>query len=356
MIEQARGNLLEADAEALVNTVNTVGVMGKGIALQFRRAFPKNYDFYRKACEHHEVQPGRMLVFATGRFDNPKYIINFPTKRHWKENSRLEDIEAGLNDLVRVIRELGISSLALPPLGAGNGGLDWADVRPRIVAALTPLNNVRVHLYAPSGTPPADSMPVGTNRPRMTAGRAAFIGAMRNYVIPGFYLTLLEVQKLACFLQFAGEPLRLRFVRGPYGPYAENLNHVLKDMEGHFIRGFGDGSRRPDVPIRLLPGSEEEADAFLADHPETAARQERVKRLIDGFETPYGMEMLATVLWLAHEKPELVTDSSAMISAFQAWSPRKLKIFEPKHIEIALAHLRQEGWLESVPSSDAKDT
>jgi O-acetyl-ADP-ribose deacetylase (regulator of RNase III) len=142
MIEEAKGNLLEADAEALVNTVNTVGHMGKGIALQFKQAYPENFLAYARAVKRGEVRAGRMFVVPTGFVTNPRYIINFPTKRHWRGRSRIEDIEAGLEALVGEIRRLGIRSIAVPPLGCGNGGLDWRDVEPRIKRALAELPDV----------------------------------------------------------------------------------------------------------------------------------------------------------------------------------------------------------------------
>ncbi len=157
MIEAARGNLLQADAEALVNTVNTVGFMGKGIALQFKQAYPENFSAYAQAVRRGEVRPGHMLVVPTGFVTNPRYIINFPTKRHWRERSRLEDIESGLQALVSEIQRLGIGSIAIPPLGCGNGGLDWSEVEPRILKAFQDLPDVRVLLYGPHGAPaPAD--------------------------------------------------------------------------------------------------------------------------------------------------------------------------------------------------------
>jgi len=136
MIEFKTGDILKADAEALVNTVNCVGIMGRGIALQFKNAFPDNFKAYAAACAREEVRPGRMFVFETDYGANPKCIINFPTKRHWRGKSRMEDIETGLSALVEEIRKRGIRSVAIPPLGSGLGGLDWRDVRPRIEAAL----------------------------------------------------------------------------------------------------------------------------------------------------------------------------------------------------------------------------
>src|SRR5213594_4867327 len=127
MIEYKTGDILAEHAEALVNTVNCVGFMGRGIALQFKKAWPENFKAYAAACRRHEVQPGRMFVFETGLLTNPRFIINFPTKRHWRGKSRIEDIESGLGALVKEIRSRGIRSVALPPLGSGLGGLNWAD-------------------------------------------------------------------------------------------------------------------------------------------------------------------------------------------------------------------------------------
>lgn len=153
MIEFKQGDLLKADTEALVNTVNTVGVMGKGIALQFKQAFPENFRAYKKACDAKQVQPGQMFTFATGNLFNPRYIINFPTKRHWRDKSRLEDIKTGLRALVVEVQQLGIQSIAIPPLGCGNGGLDWSDVKPMITAAFASLPDVRVFIFEPMGAP-----------------------------------------------------------------------------------------------------------------------------------------------------------------------------------------------------------
>lgn len=176
MIELTGGNILDTNVEALVNTVNCLGVMGKGIALQFKQAYPDNYEAYRRACERHEVQPGKMLVYDRRGMFNPRYIINFPTKRHWRGKSRIEDIELGLPALVEEIRRLGITSVAVPPLGCGSGGLKWAEIRPLIERALAPLANVRVLLFAPHGAPDPETMRVATRPPAMTLGRAVLLG------------------------------------------------------------------------------------------------------------------------------------------------------------------------------------
>jgi O-acetyl-ADP-ribose deacetylase (regulator of RNase III) len=356
MIEHPQGNLLEADAEALVNTVNCVGVMGKGIALQFKQAFPENFRVYERTCRAGEVQPGRMLVVETGRMIAPRYIINFPTKRHWREGSRLEDIDAGLTALIEEVQRLGIQSIAVPPLGCGNGGLDWSVVRPRIEAAFARVPGVRVLLFSPLGAPDPAAMPVGTKRPDMTPARALFVKLLEQYAALEYTCTLLEVQKLAYFLQEAGEPLRLEYKAAHYGPYAANLNKVLERIEGHFIRGYGD-SQSPTAVIHLERGAAEEADRFLAGHPDSRRRLESISQLITGFETPYGMELLASVHWLACHGRKPVTGAAESLAALHAWSPRKRKLFKPRHIEVAWQRLVETGWIAagqgSAPSVDS---
>lgn len=149
MITLTRGNLIDAAAEALVNPVNCRGLMGKGLALQFKQAYPGNFKVYEMACRTGDVGPGRVLVVPTGLLANPKYIVNFPTKRHWRDNSRVEDIASGLRSLIDETRRLNIRSVAVPALGCGLGGLDWAHVRPMIESAFAELPGVQVTLFEP---------------------------------------------------------------------------------------------------------------------------------------------------------------------------------------------------------------
>jgi O-acetyl-ADP-ribose deacetylase (regulator of RNase III) len=346
VIEQARGNLLAADTEALVNTVNTVGVAGKGIALQFRQAFPENFKAYARAAKKGEVVPGRMFIYNTGRVTNPRYIINFPTKRHWKGKARLADIEPGLTALAKTIRQLDIKSVAVPPLGCGNGGLDWSDVEPLIINALKDLPT-RVLLFAPEGAPPAEEMAVATKRPNMTATRAALLSLFDRYLMPEYRLTSLEAQKLAYFLQAAGQPMKLSFSKGRFGPYSETLNHVLQGIEGHFTRGYGDRSNV--AQIRLLPGAEEAAEAAL-DEGDAATRERiaRVTRLIQGFETPYGLELLATTHWATTTKEMTDHSEEAITQYVRNWTARKAELFTPSHIALALRQLREHGFIEDI--------
>ncbi|MUG92049.1 Appr-1-p processing protein [Scytonema sp. UIC 10036] len=346
MIEFKQGNLLEENVEALVNTVNCVGVMGKGIALQFKQAYPENFRQYEKACRAGEVQPGRMFSVVTNSLLNPRYIINFPTKRHWKGKSKIEDIKSGLVALVAEVRQLGINSIAIPPLGCGNGGLDWAIVKPLIESAFAQLPEVQVIIFEPTGAPRAEEMPVATKKPNMTRARALFIRLLELYGIPGYELTRLEIQKLAYFLQEAGEPLRLEYVKHKYGPYANNLNHVLKHIEGHYIRGYGDGTAKAEsAEIYVLPKGTEAAQAFLATEIEAHKRLEQVSNLIIGFETPYGMELLATVHWVATKETIPAQDSEQAIALVHEWSERKRKMFKSEHIRKAWQRLHQQNWL-----------
>jgi O-acetyl-ADP-ribose deacetylase (regulator of RNase III) len=340
VVEFVTGNLLDAEVDALVNTVNTKGVMGKGVALQFRRAFPENYKAYRAACAAGHVELGRMFVFHAGRLERPRFIINFPTKAHWKSRSRLTDVETGLLDLRRVIIELDIQSVALPPLGCGLGGLRWSDVRPRIADALADLP-VRALVFEPHGAPVPERMPERRERPRMTAFRATLIWLLGRYLAPGESASPLEVQKLLYFLQEAGEPLRLTFAKQRYGPYADAARHAVERLEGHHLTGFGDGTGPGDV--RLLPGAIEEAEAFLKDHPDTLERYERVAELIDGFETPYGLELLATTHWVAVR--DRANDPCAAAKLVREWSQRKGRLFTDEHVAVAWRRLEEGGWL-----------
>jgi O-acetyl-ADP-ribose deacetylase (regulator of RNase III) len=338
MIALTRGNILTADAEALVNTVNCVGVMGKGIALQFKKAFPENFKSYETACRHEKVKVGRMFIFETGKMFNPRFIVNFPTKRHWKGLSRYEDIKAGLEDLVKEVRHRNIRSIAIPPLGCGLGGLDWGRVRAMIEQTFSSLPEVTVKLFEPKGAPKAEQMPVGTGKPRLTIARALFIKLMQQYAQHAYRLTLLEIQKLAYFLQESGLDLRLRYVKHLYGPYAHNLNKVLEVLEGHYIRGYGD-TQKPDVEIALLPNSSEKVEVFLRQHPEAVEKLEKVADIVDGFETPYGLELLASVHWLMVHDGEAV-DADSAITAMAAWNERKRQLFKPEHIRVAWARLQ----------------
>lgn len=348
MIETAKGNLLKAPTEALVNTVNTVGIMGKGIALQFRQAFPEMYRAYEKACKDGDLQLGQVQVYDLGGLaGGPRWIINFPTKGHWRADSRLEDIEAGLVDLIAQIRKLRIRSIAVPPLGCGNGGLDWKVVRPRIVEAFDALPEVQVLLYEPLGAPKSAAMPNRTTRPKLTLGQAALVGLMDRYLkgLLDPFVSLLEIHKLMYFLKAAGEQLpKLTFEKSLYGPYSPDLRHALIRMEKHLTRGFGEGNDKPTTPIELLPGAVEAAEAFLTNLPDTKIRMERVAKLIEGYEDPYGMELLSSVHWIMQHDVGAREDAHQAVAGVQNWNDRKRRLLKQEHLELAWERLRSQGW------------
>lgn len=345
MIEYRQGNLIKAEAEALVNTVNCVGIMGKGIALQFKQAFPENFKQYEKACKLEQVQIGRMFTVTTNNLFYPRYIINFPTKQHWKAKSRLEDIEKGLKALIDEINFLNIHSIAVPPLGCGNGGLNWDEVRPLIEKAFEAVPDVKLLLYTPESAIQTDKMPIATEKPEMTVGRALLIKLIDLYrtSMMDYRLSKLEIQKLAYFLQVAGEPLRLRYVKEQFGPYANNLNHVLQRLEGHYIRGYGD--RNTSAEIYLVDGAVETANLALQNTQEAQEHLDKVARLIEGYETPYGMELLATVHWVASEESEGAKNLEEAITKVHEWSERKRNAFKVEHIKRAWERLQAENWL-----------
>jgi O-acetyl-ADP-ribose deacetylase (regulator of RNase III) len=349
MIEYRTGDILSADAEAFVNTVNCVGVMGRGIALQFKKRFPANFKAYAAACKAEQVMPGRMFVYETGWVTNPRWIINFPTKRHWRGKSRMADIEAGLSALAEEIRERGIRSVAIPPLGSGLGGLQWQEVRRRIDVVLGELSDVRVVVFEPH--PAGADAPAEASRstavPSMTAGRAVLVGLMDRYLkgLLDPFVTLLEVHKLMYFLQEAGEPLRLRFAKGAYGPYAENLRHVLSEVEGHLVSGYADGGDDPSKQLQLVPGALGDAKAFLADQPPTAARFQKVSELVEGFESAFGLELLSTVHWVdRHDEPG---SPEELVERVYSWNIRKRQ-FTERQILLAADVLARKGWCGAI--------
>ena len=347
MIEFKTGDILAEDAEALVNTVNCVGIMGRGVALQFKQAFPENFKAYERACKLGEVEPGRMFVFDTGQLTHPRYIVNFPTKRHWRGRARIEDIDKGLDSLIAEIRLRGIRSVAIPPLGAGLGGLRWADVRSRIERAFLALPDVRLIVFEPTSASEAARPAKVRKIPAMTPGRAVLVGLMDRYLagLLDPFVTLLEAHKLMYFAQEAGEPLRLRYVAGPYGPYAENLRHVLHAIEDYFVSGYGTGGDAPDKVLQLVPGAVADARALLEAHPESKARFDKVAHLVEGFESPFGLELLATVHWIATREHPAAEDD--LIARTYAWAERKRQ-FSEHQIRLAWRVLAERGWLASA--------
>ena len=194
---------------------------------------------------------------------------------------------------------------------------------------------------------------VATVRPVLTPGKAALVGMVDRYSRMGVGVSLIEVQKLMYLLQEAGENLNLRFERARYGPYADNLRHVLKAVEGHYLSGFGDGSAKVHdaETIQVLPNAAVEADAILGVNPGVVERMDRVIRVVDGFESPYGLELLASVHWVAVRDEQGATDDLDLaVRRIQAWNSRKQRMFTKDHIATAMQRLRDHGWLAQQPA------
>jgi O-acetyl-ADP-ribose deacetylase (regulator of RNase III) len=349
MLQYRSGNLLDASAEALVNTVNEVGVMGKGIALMFKERFPESSRAYTEASKAGEVRVGRMFVTETNELF-PRWIIHFPTKKHWRNPSKLAWVKDGLEDLVRVIREYRITSVALPPLGCGNGGLLWSDVRPVIEQALADLQDVNVIVYEPTATYQNVRKTIGMEK--LTPARALVVEMVRRYAVLGIECTLLEVHKLAYFMQQSvlrlqlADPLDLRFVANRYGPYAERLRHLLDALDGSYLHSDKRvADARPFDTIWFEESKRNYVETYLrSEAQEYIPALEDTARLIDGFESPLGLEALATVHWLVtHGGSEATLDSiKRRLTSWpggQGSAQRKLQLFNDDLLMLALERI-----------------
>lgn len=353
MIQLTTGNLLESNAEALVNTVNTVGVMGKGIALMFKEKFPENYRAYARACAKNSVQIGRMFITQEDSHFEKKWIVNFPTKKHWQHPSQMQWVEDGLQDLRAFIERENIRSIAIPPLGAGQGRLPWPDVRRAIYDALDDLPNVDIYLYEPTNR--YQNTPKSTGVKNLTIPRAMIVSAIHAYEALGFECSLIEIQKIAWFLNRAlihrglEEKLNLDFKAHKYGPYSSNLRHLLTHLDGSFLQcGMRIQDAQKYEPIWTNSARLPQVKRFMArgNHHEYAAALEDTLQLIEGFESPLGMELLATIDWLTHcENVEYDLDS--IRSAIADWpagttaAKRKQKLFSDHMLNVAIQHLRR---------------
>ncbi len=350
MIKYVEGNLLEAPVEALVNTVNTVGVMGKGIALMFKEAFPKNMREYSQACKAKEVVTGKMFTTQTNDFLGPQWIVNFPTKQHWRSKSKIEWIEDGLDDLKFFITSNQVKSIAIPPLGAGHGGLNWLDVKSRIEDKLSGLDNVEILIFQPTKKYQNVAKKAGVTK--LTPARAMMAELIRRYWVLGMECSLLEIQKLAWFLQRVvktmeiKDPLKLNFEAHLYGPYANNLTHLLNAIDGSYLKS---DKRIPDADPLDVVCFDDSKKEILNLYLKTEAKEylpalEKATQIIDGFESPFGMELLSTVDWLIVREgcePSLsgIREGIKKWPAGEKWAIRKQELFDDKSINFALEQL-----------------
>lgn len=338
MITYKTGNLLEAPVEALVNTVNTVGVMGKGIALQFKNAFPDNFKAYRDAVKSGSFQLGKVLVVPVNSIGKVRYIINFPTKDHWRYPSKIEWVESGLKDLRTKIRENHIKSIALPPLGCGNGGLDWEQVRPMIEKEMSDLD-MEVLVYEPSAE--IQELLKKEERPSaasLTPVRAMLLQLLYNYRALGEFTSEFAAEKLSYFLQRFGEKqLKLDFQKGIYGPYSGKIRHILYTVNGYYLKGYEQKDAKPFEPLEMMVDKAPEIQLYIKNElsNEERDRLRKVADLINGFESPYGLELLATVDFLIQENNTLNKE----VIFEKLWSERKKDMFVKQHIDMAIKQL-----------------
>ena len=342
MLHYLKGNLLDSTADALVNTVNTVGVMGKGIALQFKEAFPVNTKKYTDACKTGTLQTGQLLAIKDqNALLGEKLIINFPTKKHWRQPSKYEYIEDGLKSLVELIKKENIKSIAIPPLGCGNGGLDWSRVKQLIEAYLSPLQ-ADVYVYEPNAEIKSMLQQQDSKKEvKLTPARAQLLYLLFYYESMGEYSSLFSANKLAYFLQRMGEKLRLNFVAHYYGPYAPEVEHVLYALNGQYLKGFEQKQAKAFEPLLLNYEKWEEVKGYV-DTKLESSQKDRLKKLIqllDGFQSELSLEVLATVDFILATDPTLVINE--VVTAVQGWNDRKNKLITPDYVNIAFNHLEQ---------------
>lgn len=341
MIYFIKGNLLESNAEALVNTVNIVGVMGKGIALQFQKAFPANAKAYMDACKSKSLSIGKLLITKEDSLlEGEKTIINFPTKTQWQLPSEYEYINAGLESLRNEIENRQIQSVAIPPLGAGNGGLDWQRVKQLIVTHLGDLD-ADIYIYEPNA---AIQEVLKKERVKLTPARAMLLGVFYELVRDGEFVSEFAAEKIAYFLQrFGGKAsFKLTYSANFYGPYSGKVRHMLYYLNGSYIMGYSSKDKKPFEELELVMDAETDIDSYL-NQPENRqykAIVERTKGFLSGFYSPFGLELLSTIDFIISDKK--VNSIEEISAELNSWSDRKKTLFSnPRFIEVALGNIHK---------------
>lgn len=343
MLKFVKGNILESKAEALVNTVNTVGVMGKGIALAFKNSFPQVFQEYKNAVDNKEISIGNVQVVKTNMI-SPKYVINFPTKKHWRHPSKIQYIGDGIVDLIKKIKKYNINSIAIPPLGCGNGKLEWTVVKPLLQNLLTEVSeNVDIIIFEPGFN---DQKTTSKKNIKLTAARAILVYVLEQYRVLGYSINLLVAHKIAYFLQRLGEPLNLNFEKGYYGPYAHNLFHLLTYLNGNYIK-FNADENKPTTQIQIIQKHYKEVEEYYLNSI-SEKQKERTKLLldlIDGFESPFGLELLATVDYVIEQINTSNLDE--IENKISDWTSRKRSLMKPYYIQVATDRLSNSGLLKN---------
>lgn len=338
MINYIKGNILESPAEALVNTVNTAGVMGKGIALQFKKAYANNYKAYVEVCKKNEIAIGRLFIFRDSNLiSGEKYIINFPTKTDWRKPSEYSYIDAGLDDLIRVLDEYKIKSVAIPPLGAGNGGLEWERVKKIIEGKLMNID-VDVKVYEPTQY---IKEKMEAERIRLTDARALLLYVLYDLVSNGEYVSEFSSEKVCYFLQRFGarKYFNLNFSPNFYGPYSGKVRYVLNVLNGSYLTGYSDMNKKPFEPITMVSNGFETVQKYVEDKPELSVIAGKTIRFLTGFYSDFALELLSSIDFISEREKSY--DKEVIKSGLAEWSNRKRSMFsDERYIDKSIRQLQ----------------
>jgi O-acetyl-ADP-ribose deacetylase (regulator of RNase III) len=342
MLKYITGNILESNAQALINTVNTVGVMGKGIALQFRKAYPNNYKAYAEACKREEIKVGELFVFRDSNFDSgEKIVINFPTKKDWRKPSEYIYIENGLDDLIRVIEENKIRSIAIPPLGAGNGGLEWEKVKKIIEQKL---NHLQIDIYVYEPTSQIKEY-LKNERVKLTDARALLLYILYDLVRNGEYVSEFSSEKICYFLQrFGGKKyFKLEFSPNFYGPYSGKVRFVLNALNGSYIMGYSDMNKKPFEPLTLVADGYQLVKSHVESNSELVDITAKTIAFLNGFYSDFALELLSSIDYIIGEQKTF--DKQTVTQKLEEWNDRKRSLFSnPKYIDVSLKHLQNAAF------------
>ena len=346
MIKYIKGNILESSAEAIVNTVNTVGVMGKGIALQFKKAFPNNYKAYREACKNNEVKVGKMFVCSDSNIiSGEKIIINFPTKTDWRKSSEYEYIEKGLEHLIEIINEYRIKSIAIPPLGAGNGGLEWEKVKKIIINKLQNIE-INIEIYEPTKQIVEH---LRKEKVKLTKARALLLYVLYDLVRNGEYVSEFSSEKICYFLQRFGAKkfFKLSYTPHFYGPYSGKVRYILNVLNGSYIMGYSDMNTKPFQPLTIIPDGYDYVKEYIEKDSELFEIGEKTKKFLSGFYSDFGLELLSSVDYIITKNNTLKVNE--VMTKISEWNDRKRSLFSnSKYVEIAINHIKNNAPLTKI--------
>ncbi len=342
MINYITGNILESNAQALVNTVNTIGIMGKGIALQFKKAYPNNFKAYAEACKKAEIVVGKLFITRDSNLSSgEKIIINFPTKIDWRKPSEYSYIENGLDDLIRVIETNQVKSIAIPPLGAGNGGLEWERVKKLIEQKLSPLD-IEIYVYEPTALIKEH---LKKERVKLTDARALLLYVLYDLIKNGEYVSEFSSEKVCYFLQRFGAKkyFKLDYEPNFYGPYSGKVRFVLNAINGSYIMGYSDMNKKPFEPLTLVADGYETVKNHIESRQELLDIAKKTIQFLNGFYSDFALELLSSIDYIVIKQK---TFERQMVSQkLEEWSDRKRSLFtNPKYIDISLKHLQKAAF------------